>query len=309
MPIESFPFNNRVVYEAGWREMAENWRTSGILVQGNVMDRIGGDCAVEPAGTGLEIRIAPGRAWVRGHLFKHTDDYEYLPISPNTSGSTRNDLVVIRLLVSDIANENRIQYTILEGTTTPVRNDTFWDLPLAIISVPDDASTITDDNITDLRVSSNQYGFVPGVQLTYGLARNFGSNATQTLTWSIEQFNNMGMFSTTQPDRITIKEPGIYFVQTMLYWQRTSANSIGGQMEASIYQVSGGTERQFVRDTRYISSSNGVQSVSHVVNCAAGDYLYVTATNGTAHTDVVINAAHPYSPYFSAIKLGTVGGL
>src|SRR5690606_7710636 len=134
MPIESFPFNNRVVYEDGWREMAENWRTSGILAQGNVMDQFGGDCAVEP-GTGLEIRIAPGRAWVRGHLFKHTDDYVYLPISPNTSGSTRNDLVVIRMLVSDIDNENRIQYTILEGTTTPVRDDTYWDLPLAAVRV------------------------------------------------------------------------------------------------------------------------------------------------------------------------------
>lgn len=307
MPIESFPFNNRVVYEDGWREMAENWRTSGILVQGTVMDRIEGDCAVEP-GTGLEIRIAPGRAWVRGHLFKHTDDYEYLPISPNTSGSTRNDLVVIRLLVSDIANENRIQYTILEGTTTPVRNDTFWDLPLAIISVPDGASTITDDNITDLRVSSNQYGFVPGVQLTYGFARNFGSNDTQTLTWSIERFNNMGMFSTTQPDRITIKEPGIYFVQSMIYWRRIGGSAINGQLEMSIYQVSGTTTRQFVRDSRHISLSNGVQSASQVVSCAAGDYLYVTATNTTSHTDVVIDAAQPYSPYFSVVKLGTVAG-
>ena len=307
MPIESFPFNNRVVYEPGWREMAENWRTSGILVQGNVMDRTGGDCSVEP-GTGLEIRIAPGRAWVRGHLFKHTDDYEYLPISPNTSGSTRNDLVVIRMLVSDIDNENRIQYTILEGTTTPVRNDTFWDLPLAIISVPNGASSISTDNITDLRVSSNQYGFVPGVQLTYGLVRNFGASDTQTLTWSIERFNNMGMFSTTQPDRITIKEPGIYYVQSMIYWRRTSANPINGQMEMSIYQVSGTTTRQFVRDSRYISLSNGVQSASQVVSCAAGDYLYVTATNTTSHTDVVVDAAQPYSPYFSVVKLGTVAG-
>lgn len=308
MAIESFPFNNRVVYEAGWREMAENWRTSGILVQGNVMDQIGGDCVVEP-GTGLEIRIAPGRAWVRGHLFKHTDDYEYLPISPNTSGSTRNDLVVIRLLVSDIDNENRIQYTILEGTTTPVRNDTYWDLPLAIVAVPNNASSITSGNITDLRVSSNQYGFVPGVQLTYGIVRNFEPNDTQTLTWSIERFNNMGMFSTTQPDRITIKEAGIYFVQSMIYWRRIGGSVINGQMEMSIYQVTGTTTRQFVRDSRHISLSNGVQSVSQVVSCDSGDYLYVNATNTTSHTDVVIDAAQPYSPYFSVVKLGTVGGL
>src|SRR5690606_6346739 len=132
-----------------------------------------------------------------------------------------------------------------------------WDLPLAIVAVPNNASSITSGNITDLRVSSNQYGFVPGVQLTYGIVRNFEPNDTQTLTWSIERFNNMGMFSTTQPDRITIKEAGIYFVQSMIYWRRIGGSVINGQMEMSIYQVSGATTRQFVRDSRHISLSNG----------------------------------------------------
>jgi len=302
--IEFFPFDDQASYEDQWRAMAQTWRTSGILVQGGIMDLSGGDCAVEP-GTGLEIKIAPGHAWIKGHYFKHTDDYVYLPITPNSSGSNRSDLVVLR---ADFTN-NTIGYEILEGTTTPVQTTTIWDLPLAAVRVANGASAIASSDITDLRVSSNQYGFVPGVQLTYGLVRNFGASDTQTLTWSIERFNNMGMFSTTQPDRITIKEPGIYYVQSMIYWRRTSANPINGQMEMSIYQVSGTTTRQFVRDSRYISLSNGVQSVSQVVSCSAGDYLYVNATNTTANTDVIIDAAQPYSPYFSVVKLGTVGGL
>jgi len=301
--FQYFPFDDQAAYETQWRQMAQTWRTTGILVQGSVMDATNGDCAVSP-GTGLEIRIAPGKAWIKGHFFDHTDDYYYMPVSPNTSGTTRQDLVVIR---ADFT-ANSISYQILEGTTIPVQTPTIWDLPLAIVAVPNDASSITSGNITDLRVSSNQYGFVPGVQLTYGLSRNFGSNNTQTLTWSIERFNNMGMFSTGQNDRITIKEAGVYFVQSMIYWRRTGGSAINGQMEMSIYQVSGATTRQFVRDSRHISLSNGVQSASQVVSCAAGDYLYVTATNTTSHTDVVIDASQPYSPYFSVVKLGTVAG-
>lgn len=307
--FNSYPFNNQQVYEPEWRNMAENWRTNGVIIQGGGMDSTGGECAVSP-GTGLEIRIAPGKAWIKGHFFSHTDDYEYMPITPNTSGSTRTDLVVIRCILNSPESENRIQYHILEGTTTPERNETNWDLPLATVNIPDGASSIASGDITDLRVSSNQNAFIPACQLTYGTAQNVSAspNGTITLNWSIARFNNMLMFDPGQPDRITIREPGIYFVQAMIYWVRQSGSAINGQMEMSIYQNTG-TPRQFVRDSRYISLSNGVQSASQVVSCNAGDFLYVNATNTTSHTDLRIDAAQPYSPYFSVVKLGTAAGL
>src|SRR5690606_21386715 len=115
-----------------------NMMSTGVIVQGGGMDLTGGECAVSPD-VGLQIKIAPGRAWIKGHMFKHTGDYHYMPISPNTSGTTRTDLVVIR---NNFVN-NVISYQILQGTTTPVQNSTTWDLPLATVSVPNGAASIS----------------------------------------------------------------------------------------------------------------------------------------------------------------------
>jgi hypothetical protein len=307
--FEYYPFDSGPGSEAKetqWRDMAETWLSTGIIMQGIGMDTSGGDCAVTP-GTGLQISIAPGKAWVKGHFFKHTGDPALLSIEPNTSGSTRNDLVVIR---NDFT-ANEISYQILTGSTTPTQNATTWELPIAQLSVPNNASSITSSNITDKRVSANHFMMTPAAQLTNSADIPVAADATITLTWNTERFDNMGMHSlSTNTDRITIMEPGIYQVTAMVYWARPNSGLlINGQMEMSVYQNRSGTVRQFIRDSRYISLSNGVQSASQIIDLQAGDYLYVQVSNKTSHTDLKIDAAQPYSPYFSVVKLGTVSGL
>lgn len=153
--FEYFPFDNQASYETQWREMMQYvTATTGIIVASNQISNSTNDFWVQP-GTGLQIKIAVGKAWIKGHFFSHTDDYEYLPISPNSSGSTRTDLLTIR---ADFTN-NTIGYQILQGTTTPVQTTTNWDLPIAQIAVPNGTVSLTAGNITDVREASIRNGW------------------------------------------------------------------------------------------------------------------------------------------------------
>jgi hypothetical protein len=302
--FEYFPFDNQQSSEAQWRDMMETMRTTGIIVQGSIMDSTAGDCAVSP-GTGLQIKIATGKAWIKGHMFKHSSDYHYMPIASNNSGSSRTDLVVLRL---DTVN-NTISYQILQGTTTPVQNSTTWDLPLAEVTVANGASSISSSDIKDRRVTSTQIGLTPAVIMTNSISRNVGAGATVTLVWDIDKFDPTAMHDETgaQTDRLNIKESGIYLVHAMLFWKHPSSQNINGTLNFSIYRNRGGNVDQIARDTTYIAATQGVQSCMKVVDCQAGDFLYVQATNN-ASAPLDIDAATPYSPYFSAVKLGTTSG-
>lgn len=289
--------------ESRWRNMMKNMLSTGVVIQGVGLDN--DDCAVS-AGTGMSVNISTGVAWVKGHMFEHTGTAANLAIANNSSGSTRTDLIVIR---ADFVNNN-IQYLVLQGTTTPVQSSTVWDLPLATVAVPNGAASSASFTITDMRVSANHFTFCPATQLTNNSNFAVGASATVTLTWNIEQFDNMSMHSNTvNTDRITIVEAGLYQVSAMVYWRRTGAAVINGQMEMSLFQNRSSTIKQFARDSRYFSLSNGVQSVSQVIDLLPGDFLYCQVTNTTAFTDVVVDSAQPYTPYMTVVKLGNSAGV
>ena len=301
-PFDSGPGANSA--EAQWREMMENMMSTGIIIQGGGMDLTGGECAVSPE-TGLQVKVATGRAWLRGHLFKHLDDYHYISVPANTSGATRRDLVVIR---ADFVN-NLIRYELLVGTTQPVQNASIHDLPLAEVSVSAGANGIASSDIVDRRVSANHFMFAPACQLTNSADRSVAAGASVTLKWDLERFDSLNMhIQGVTDDRITIKEAGIYYVEAMLYWKQPSASNISGMMDFSIYRNRNGTVTQFARDSRYISSSNGVQSTSKLIELLPGDFLYLVVTNGSSVT-ANVDAATPYSPYFSVTKMGTSFGI
>lgn len=299
-PFDSGPGANSA--EAQWREMMENMLSTGVIIQGTSMDTTGGECAVS-VGTGLQVKVATGRAWIRGHLFKHTDDDHYISVPANPSGATRKDLVVIR---ADFVN-NMIGYELLIGTTQPVQNASIYDLPLAEISVGNGVTSFVSTDIVDRRVTANHFTFNPCCQVTNSTDRSIGAGASVTLKWDTERFDPLNMHvSGTTDDRITIKEPGIYYVEGMLYWR--SATNISGMVDFSIHRNRSGAISQFARDSRYISGSNGVQSTSKLIELLPGDFLYIVATNASGVT-ANIDAATPYSPYFSVTKMGTSYGI
>lgn len=301
-PFDSGPGANSA--EAQWRDMMENMMSTGIIVQGSSMDATNGECAVS-IGTGLQVKVATGRAWIRGHLFKHTDDDHYISIPENISGATRKDLVVIR---ADFTN-NLISYELLLNTSQPIQNASIYDLPLAEVSVGNGVTSFVSTDIVDRRVSSNHFTFNPCCQVTNSTDRSVGAGASVTLKWDLERFDPLNMHTSGAiDDRITIREAGVYYVEAMLYWKQSNATNINGMMEFSIYRNRSGTVTQFARDSRYLSGSNGVQSTSKLIELLPGDFLYVIATNASGVT-ANVDAATPYSPYLSVTKMGTSFGI
>lgn len=150
--------------QTDWLLMFSWDRTSGILAESTTLSDTG-DSFVAPY-SGLILQIYPGEAWIQGFYFQYTIDpsnpgnYTF-SISPNTSGYTRIDLVVLTLDLT----LNQITYQTLEGIPSaspippvPEQDDLIWQLPIAQVTVSNGASTINSGNITDKRVRSVQAG-------------------------------------------------------------------------------------------------------------------------------------------------------
>lgn len=256
--IEYFPFDNQASYEAQWRDMAQTWRTTGIIPQGNNLDATGGDCAVEP-GTGLQIKIAVGRAWIQGHYFKHTDDYAYLPISSNSSGSTRTDLVVVR---ADFT-ANTISYQVLQGTTTPVQSSTVWDLELARVSVPNGAVSISAGNITDRRIPSTA-GFVPAAKVHRATSQSIPSGNETMVSFSTAIYDNCRAWDGAT--KLTAPRTGYYMLTMCCGWGSSASGT-------RIHRIRKNGSTYLAEDQWQPGAASQARTTATVARLNKGDYV------------------------------------
>jgi hypothetical protein len=101
---------------------------------------------------GLQVKItANRRALVRGFMYEAGPTDVVVPISPNTSGSTRTDLLVLRL--------DRSTWNVREGVRAgtpgaglpnPVQTDAgIWELPVAQVLVANNATNIASSAVTN----------------------------------------------------------------------------------------------------------------------------------------------------------------
>lgn len=294
--FEYFPFDNQPSFEAQWRDMMQNIKSDGIIVQGTVMDSANGDCAVSP-GTGLQIKIDTGQAWIKGHMFKHTGDPYYINLTSNTSGSARSDLVVLR---ADFTN-NTISYTVITGSTTPVQTLTIWDLPLAVVTVQNNASSIATTDIQDKRVVSSAQGIIPACQQSYSTTQTIAVGTYVNLQWNYNYFNPTQIYTSADLTKFHILESGIYLCEAMIYWKNAST-SMNGTVNMYLVRTRSSVEKDVARDTRYFNSQQAVQSLCKILPLLAGDTLHVKVINNTA-SSLDIDATTGYSPQFSVIKL------
>lgn len=99
---------------------------------------------------GRIVKVRLGKyAKVRGYLWASGLADVSLSIAANSSGSTRQDIVVLRL---DRATQE-VRAAVKTGTTTLTQNDPgvgsdFWEILLAQVAVPNGASVITAANVT-----------------------------------------------------------------------------------------------------------------------------------------------------------------
>lgn len=158
MSEKFFPFDSvngdRAYLAKDFRKYFKTIITSGIFAGGN-------NLPVLSAG-GLNITVGLGFAWVEGALYEVEGTPLPFALSPGAS-NPRIDRVVVRL---DIA-ARKVYTTIVQGTPAAspvapalVRNGDFYDLGLALITVPASAISITNSAIQDTRTNSAVCGVV-----------------------------------------------------------------------------------------------------------------------------------------------------
>src|SRR4051812_15720242 len=136
--------------ESRWRDLHRYIRGTDTARNG-VLRGIGNEALVYGDSTGLWVKVKAGEFWAEGHWGQTTTDIT-VPVTPNSSGSTRVDRVVCR------ANyvTNQLEFDCVAGaspTTPPARtnNANQYELSLASVSVANGAATIAAANVFDGR--------------------------------------------------------------------------------------------------------------------------------------------------------------
>lgn len=144
------PADDRVVDDAQYEKLALGYgMMAGVLGDFTSPQLIYGDSS------GRQIKVAADRfAHVRGHTWSSGSTIETKAIAANASGSTRTDLIVLRLSRTTWAVTLEIVQGVGGGGTPALTQDTgttgVWELPLATVSVANGASSISAANVTYL---------------------------------------------------------------------------------------------------------------------------------------------------------------
>ncbi|MDF2968938.1 MAG: hypothetical protein K0Q93_2716 [Nocardioidaceae bacterium] len=235
------------VTEDTWRKfMALNQGGSGVL-RGVLQDFV-----LFADSTGMQVKVAPGECWIRGHWGTKTTE-TILPIATNSSGNPRKDRVVLR---ADFLND-RIELDVLTGTpaVTPVaptltQNSSMWETSLGYVSVPAGDDTIGLSQIDRTGACDYTSSFTKYTRAT-------GSNQlipTSTLTkvefTSAVQFSSSGVtVSGTNNTDFTLARGGEWTITACLNWQSTGSD-FDGSRYLIIGDTSGPTTRYAVASTR-----------------------------------------------------------
>ncbi|SDZ01135.1 hypothetical protein [Thermoactinomyces sp. DSM 45892] len=205
--LSSFPWSNQASSEVEWREMMRFSRSSGVIVRGEVMDEKEYDLAVT-SGIGMQVQIAPGYSYIKGHFFKHTGDYYLLSIKPNQTGTERVDTVVLR---ADFT-ANSMNYAVLEASTTLTQTSTIWEIALAKITIPKDAEDSSVFSIQDMRDCSVSYALVPSTKQKSESNKVFTLPNDVYTTLPLREFAWNSTSGQKILDQIIVPQDGIYMV-------------------------------------------------------------------------------------------------
>ncbi|MER8116268.1 tail fiber domain-containing protein [Streptomyces sp. NPDC094031] len=147
MAITSYPFDGQAVTETQFSQMFREFQDSGVVASYSAESAFG-----VSAGSGMQVSVAAGLAFVRGFMVQSTAT-EILTI-PAAGTSARVDRIVLRLDPS----ANSIVLAVLQGTagsSTPTaltQTDAgLYEMELAQVAVGASITSITSANITPMR--------------------------------------------------------------------------------------------------------------------------------------------------------------
>lgn len=154
MAQASYPFENVDVSETQFSRWARNFQETGVKgVPGD------GNLFVTGDNSGLQVRVAAGEAFIRGHYYENTSQATVAITSAGTN--TRKDAIVLEL--DTIANG--ITLKAIAGTpvaSNPVaptltQTDTgVYQLLLAYVTIPASTGSITAGMVSDERTFMGQ---------------------------------------------------------------------------------------------------------------------------------------------------------
>lgn len=198
---------------AGANVTEDTWRKFMRHMLGSASGVIRGftsEFAVTGDGSGMNVKVATGECWIRGHYGESTA-VKTLPIAAAHATLGRLDRVVLR---ADFAN-NRVELDVLTGTAaaSPVvravtQSTTIWETSLAIVTVPAADTSIAANQVSDDRVYTTaqaKYGRAAGVDqnIPHGNYQMVGCNVGRSLSGDV-QSDGLG--------KLTLLRPGLWVI-------------------------------------------------------------------------------------------------
>lgn len=208
---------------------AETFNTyfEGLISQSGVFENVDNGFSVA-AGTGLTVTVATGKALVNSHWVKSSAS-ETLDINTPHNLFGRYDKVTL----SWNSNTRDVTLQVVAGTPssnpvrpTPTRNDTIYEIILAYVYVPANATAITTGNIYDQRANTAVCGYITGL---------------------VEQVSTSDLFEQYEARFEALEDQLAAWQQTQQnafdawYYQLTQNLTVGAYIQKFTKVVSGGT--------------------------------------------------------------------
>jgi len=149
MAEQSFPFENIDTTESQFSEWATNFQETGV--QGSPT---GTELGITVTGSDLNLTIAAGQAFIRGHYYINTSDL-VLPVT-SAGVNTRIDIVVVELdptantIVTKIVSGTAVASDPVAPTLTQSATG-IYQLPIATLTIPTSTVVITAGMLVDTR--------------------------------------------------------------------------------------------------------------------------------------------------------------
>ena len=149
MADQSFPFENIDTTESQFSEWATNFQETGV--QGSPT---GTELGITVTGSDLNLTVAAGQAFIRGHYYINTDDLVLAVTSAGTD--TRIDIVVVELdpeantIVTKLVQGEAVAADPVAPTLTQSATG-IYQLPISTLTIPTSTVVITTGMLVDTR--------------------------------------------------------------------------------------------------------------------------------------------------------------
>lgn len=104
--------------------------------------------------TGMHVVVNTGAAFIHGHLYLLSEPLT-VDVTPGNSTGDRVDSVVLQL--DHLERDMKILYK--QNSTSVQRDENYWELQLATINVPRNATQVLNSQINDKRASESVAGY------------------------------------------------------------------------------------------------------------------------------------------------------